>query len=302
MSHPRRRVPYSGHVSDTGWRLLSERLDGSASGPRPWQGDVPAPLGEPLLDWVHDQLEACDVDLKRTLLLRVALRMNIDIGPEIGKYAVVNFLWDNNQFELTEIADLVDSLLDLLPTTDSFSKERDLLQDLLYEARSALRVRGDGRGLERRSDATAEAAYGQALASVSSARDTGSSAEHLRAAWEYTYALKDDPVRAYSEAIKAVEASAHALIEPNRSKATLGTMLGHLRSNQHRFALGIAGPNGQGDIRPLIECLTFLWEGQSSRHGSRVPTRAETREEALIAVHLAVMLVQWFSTGAVQPI
>jgi hypothetical protein len=281
---------------------LSERLGGTAGVPRPWQGDVPAPLGEPLLDWVHDQLESCDVDLKRTLLLRVALRMNIDIGREIGKYAVVNFLWDNNEFELTEIADLVDSLLDLLPTTGSFSKERDLLQDLLYEARSALRVREDGRGLERRSDETAEAAYGQALASASSGLDIGSSAEHLRAAWEYAHALKDDPVRAYSEAIKAVEASAHAVIEPNNPKATLGTMLGHLRSNQNRFSLGIAGPNGQGDIQPLIGCLTLLWTGQSSRHGSRVPTRAETREEALIAVHLAVMLVQWFSAGAVQRI
>jgi hypothetical protein len=91
-----------------------------------------------------------------------------------------------------------------------------------------------------------------------------------------------------------------AYIEPRRAKATLGTMLGHLRANRDRFSLVIVGADGQGDVGPLIECLTLLWEGQSSRHGSSVPTRKETLDEATMALHLAVMLVQWFTSGAVR--
>jgi hypothetical protein len=32
------------------------------------------------------------------------------------------------------------------------------------------------------------------------------------------------------------------------------------------------------------------------------PTRPETLEEAVMAVHLAVMLVQWFISGAVRKV
>jgi hypothetical protein len=107
-------------------------------------------------------------------------------------------------------------------------------------------------------------------------------------------------VKGYWEAIKAVEAAAHAVLEPDQQKATLGTMRGHLRKNRDRFALAIGGPDGRGDAGPLLECISLLWDGQTSRHGSSRPTRPETLEEAVMAVHLAVMLVQWFTSGAVR--
>jgi hypothetical protein len=114
------------------------------------------------------------------------------------------------------------------------------------------------------------------------------------------HALRPDPVKAYALAVKAVESAAHAVVEPRNARATLGTMLGHRRANRGRFSLVIGGPDGTGDVGPLIACLTLLWEGQSSRDGSSVPTRDETLEEAAMAVHLAVMLVQWFTSGAVR--
>jgi hypothetical protein len=114
------------------------------------------------------------------------------------------------------------------------------------------------------------------------------------------HALRPDPVKAYAQAIKAVESAAHALVEPHNAKATLGTMLGHLKANRDRFSLVIGGPDGKGDVGPLIVCITLMWEGQSSRHGSSRPTRNETLEEATMALHLAVTLVQWFTSGAVR--
>jgi hypothetical protein len=50
------------------------------------------------------------------------------------------------------------------------------------------------------------------------------------------YALHADPGKGYAEAIKAVEATVHAVIQPRHKKATLGSMLGHLRDNKERFS------------------------------------------------------------------
>ena len=135
---------------------------------------------------------------------------------------------------------------------------------------------------------------------LTTASDAGSAARQLRAAWECVHALRADPVKAYAEAVKAVESAAHAVVEPRQGRATLGTMLRHLKADRGRFSLVIPGPDGAGDIGPVIECMKLLWEGQTSRHGSSRPTREETLEEAAMAVDLAVMLVRWFTSGAVR--
>jgi hypothetical protein len=207
------------------------------------------------------------------------------------------------------LADVADAILDVLasPSLSDVNthsqvpgKQRASLQQLLDDARSVLRVRADGRGLERRADVVAEEAFGAAVDSAEAASDAGSAAAHLRAAWGCVHALRPDPEKGYSEAIKAVEAAAHGVLEPNNPKATLGSMRGHLRANQEMFALVIRGPDGRGDVGPRLECVSLLWEGQTSRHGSSRPTRPETLHEAMMAVHLGVMLVQWFTSGAVQ--
>jgi hypothetical protein len=180
------------------------------------------------------------------------------------------------------------------------NSRRVVLEGLLDDALSVLRVQPGGRGLERRADASAEAAFGDAVRSAEAVPGARSAAGQLREAWGCVHALRPDPVKAYAQAIKAVESAAHAVVEPRNAKATLGTMLGHLRANGGCFSLVIGGPDGKGDVGPLIECMTLLWRGQSSRHGSSMPTRDETLEEATMAVHLAVTLVQWFASGAVR--
>jgi hypothetical protein len=183
---------------------------------------------------------------------------------------------------------------------DWANSQRVMLAGLLDDALSVLRVEPGGGGLERRADASAEAAFGEAVRSAEGASGAGSAAAQLREAWGCVHALRPDPVKAYAQAVKAVESAAHSVVEPRNVKATLGTMLGHLRANRGRFSLAIGGPDGKGDVGPLIECMTLLWQGQSSRHGSSMPTRDETLEEAAMAVHLAVTLVQWFTSGAVR--
>lgn len=97
-----------------------------------------------------------------------------------------------------------------------------------------------------------------------------------------------------------MESAAHSVIEPNNTKATLATMIRLLDSTPHKWVLELPGPAGDGDVELLRKMMELLWTGQTSRHGAQTITRAETQEEAQMAVHLAVVLVHWFATGAVR--
>jgi hypothetical protein len=305
-------------MSAVQWRSLSSRLgSGLDGGPvgLVWREPVPAALEQPLRLWVHHTLTGTSFQTpsgpRRGIYRqwyevatdRLALRMNI-VPPFEGTGWPRHFAYAT---DMVMLLDVVDAILDLMPpgviTRDKEGAEierHDQLQQLLDDVQSVLRVRADGRGLERRADLMAEAAFEAAVEGAEAASWAGSADRHLRAAWGCVHALRPDPEKAYGEAIKAVEAAAQGIVEPNNHKATLGTMRGTLRANRDRFSLVIPGPDGRGNVEPLIECISLLWEGQSSRHGSSRKTRPETLEEATVAVHLAVMLVQWFTSGAVR--
>ncbi|MFI8076348.1 hypothetical protein ACIF85_47815 [Streptomyces sp. NPDC086033] len=169
------------------------------------------------------------------------------------------------------------------------------LARILDAAGSAYRVDDAGTGLEERLVPTVRDAVSQTIADASTAPDAGSAAEHLSLSWQAAYGLHPDPVRAYSEAIKAVESAAHAVVEPNNSKATLGTMLRVIRDASHRFTTTL----GAGSTAPAEAMMRALWEGQTSRHGGQGGTVPETLEAARAGVHAAATLVQWFTSGAV---
>ena len=133
---------------------------------------------------------------------------------------------------------------------------------------------------------------------VSAASQINSAGQHLANAWNGAYGRTPDPVKAYSEAIKAVEAAAATVLTPTDLKATLGTLRGHLKSSlaPWRFVIG----SDSDTIETVLDMISMLWDGQTSRHGGVHQTREETPEEAEAALHLAATLVQWFISGAVR--
>ncbi|MEU1223075.1 hypothetical protein [Streptomyces microflavus] len=169
------------------------------------------------------------------------------------------------------------------------------LARILDAAGSAYRVDDAGTGLEERVVPTVRDAVSQTIADATAAPDAGSAAEHLALSWQAAYGLRPDPVRAYSEAIKAVESAAHAVVEPRNSKATLGTMLRVIRDASTKFTTTL----GAGSTAPAEAMMRALWEGQTSRHGGQGGTVPETLEAARAGVHAAATLVQWFTSGAV---
>ena len=114
------------------------------------------------------------------------------------------------------------------------------------------------------------------------------------------YGVTPNPPSAFSAAIKAVESAAHSIIEPNNAKATLGTMIGQLRNAPGRYRLVLPGSDANGDVAVLRDMMSLIWTSQTSRHGAQTNMRDETLEETEMAVQLAVVLVHWFTTGAIR--
>jgi hypothetical protein len=307
------------------WRPLSSRLSGAAGLVGiDWRDAIPLPLEESLRLWLSMHLgrhllkiEFSYYDAVRPHAVLSCLNIVVpdadnkhegkDVIARIQKKddAEARFLTGSTPVDL--LADVVDAVLHLLPSFIRPLTFEPLLdpgrQELawLLEDSPVLRMQASGNGLERWADVLAEEAFAEAMRSAGMTERAGSADGHLQKAWKCVHAADPDPVRAYWEAVKAVEAAAHAVVEPNNPNATLGTMLRVLREHPESFSLAISGRDGRaGDTGRLIACLELLWRGQSARHGSSTPTRPETLEEATTAVHLAVMLVQWFTSGAVR--
>lgn len=292
------------------WAPLPDRLAGRDG----LQEGVPAVLRRPLREWISAQvtersgwtrLEIGGVHGVR-LVERVRRRLgledneNPDVSP--GEWLA----YDTSDDDLLNIADAILALT-AKPAVDdplygmsarmAFLTRTSSLQELLDDVRSAYTVRASGLGLERRAPAGASQAHTAAVRAAAAKPDAGSAASHLSAAWAAAYAITPEPVQAYSESVKAVEAAAHAVVEPQNPKATLGTMVRQLRDSPERFATVLQRSDSVGTVR---EMMSLLWAGQTSRHGGMEPTRRETPAEAQAAVQLAATLVGWFVSGAVR--
>ena len=192
----------------------------------------------------------------------------------------------------TLLLDVIDELL-RMPSSQPMGIAE--LRTVLSFSNSAYTVSSDSGLLEMRvTDGVAE--------SVKRAIDAGSSSSsgsHLTAAWNAAYGRTPDPTKAYSEAIKAVEAAATPVLTPNDLKATLGRLCGQLKENKASWRFVIAS-QGEAGIDTVLSMMSILWNGQTSRHGGVVPTVNETPEQAKAAVLLSATLVQWFASGAIQ--
>ena len=185
--------------------------------------------------------------------------------------------------------DIVEALLELYGWDDM---RGEMLKTLLSNANSAYDVNATWSGLTLRVTPEVKA---QVQAVVDAA--VGSSGDHLRDAWNEAYGRAADPVKSYSESIKAVESAFAPIISPNNTKATLGTIIRDVRVKPSRwkFAIGDGAPGG---VDTVLGMMQTLWDGQTSRHGGVATTRTETPAEARAAVHLSATLVQFAVGGS----
>ncbi|MFF8958563.1 hypothetical protein [Streptomyces sp. NPDC014894] len=264
---------------------LSEPDDGA-----PYEG-VPPHLLHPLRRWVRNNFVPGSAESgAQEICLRLRLAVPTGAFPEDALAGTSG----------AELLDVVDAVLGHESERGwSYRDDDGELAALLDAAGSAYRVTENGDGLEERIAPAVRAAVGRTVADAEDRSSAGSAAGHLSTAWRSAYGPRPDPVRAYSEAIKAVECAAHSVVQPNHRRATLGTMLGEIAAQRHRFGTAIPAPAAREAIAPVEAMMHALWDGQTSRHGKRTATVPETLEAARAGVHLAAALVQWFVSGAV---
>ncbi|HEV2890050.1 MAG TPA: hypothetical protein VGX28_06705 [Frankiaceae bacterium] len=244
--------------------------------------DVPDHLAVPLWQWVEQVLVDNEDIVKYA---GIHLRIPLPQDPFDG----IDALRTQAQGDLTLILDLIEFLLsDHFP----YRLETRPLQSLLTAGNSLYRVNDAEDGLEERVSPEVKAAVQEVVSSAG-----GSAGEHLATAWNAAYGRSTDPVKAYSEAIKAVESAAAPVVSPKNLKATLGTIIAQVKGNPSLWRFAIAG-SATDSVLAVQSLMSVLWEGQTSRHGGVNPTRPETVEEARSAVHIAVLLVQTFASGA----
>lgn len=259
---------------------------------------VPARLSSPLGRWVDGVAKLGSRDYWD----EVHLRTGVDI-----KGASSAFLWPTEDDSPLTV---VDALLFWTPRMDpwdggefdprKWGSTVNELDRILTVGRSAWRVNAGRDGLERRIDETITAAARQTIDDSSTANG------HLKAAWSAVYGRDPNPDLAYGEAIKAVEDLACPLVLPRADNIrTLGTVIRALQNdvgaNHSKWELVLAGKEGgPSNVESVVSMMTVLWEGQVSRHAGSTKSRRSSHEEAVAAVHLAVLIVRWLSLGVLR--
>jgi hypothetical protein len=181
----------------------------------------------------------------------------------------------------------------LLNQTDPSSVQRiSKLEELLLIGNSAWAVAPDRKSLTSRVDPTAAEAVAQAVAPHDAASD------ELAEAWRKAYGREPDPSDAWDHSIKAVEHILKPVVCSSNAVATLGKIVGDLRSQPQLWKLVLPGKPADFSVAPLVAMLDVIWPNPD-RHGSGTPVMI-TLDQAHAVVHLAVTVVQWGRAGVLQ--
>lgn len=169
------------------------------------------------------------------------------------------------------------------------------LNDILTEGGSAwsAHIEPPVWSLVRRvNDTTAELAKRVGTPSTDAARK-------IRAAWQACYRISPDPDVAYRNAVLALEAVAIPQALPDSKRATLGTVVAHIRDTVGLWSVGGLDAKQIASGETLLAMMQTLWHNQE-RHARGDGTIVDvTQPEAEAAVTLAVTLVHWFTAGLV---
>ena len=136
------------------------------------------------------------------------------------------------------------------------------------------------------------------VAKVTSDRSRAS--DHLRRAWGHAFARRPDPSAACFEAAKAVEAAARAMIEPNNSKATLGTMLSVIEDKPEKWTTVFESSDARA-FETVVSMMRMIWKGHL-RHGNPDEPIDVSTEQCEMIVHAAALLVHWFGAGRISTV
>jgi len=256
---------------------------------------VPEWLGPSLWEWIASQVGQLDIHQHRDLLRVIERKLRISLSWDSAQAEGWHLLRDR-----TSSPELMLNVVDFFVARHAGpNRQLDRLEEVLIESGSAYTVQCQTQpyGLVRRVDPTVEAA----TKSVMSRDDAPG--RLLARAWIGTYGLHPNPSDGYRHAVRAAEAAAIPVVLPTDSGATLGRVIGAIRSQPNLWQVALTHPDDpQQPVNALVEMLTALWRSQYDRHVDLSPEAPlhVSQEEAETAFHLAVTVVQWFTSGRVS--
>lgn len=268
------------------WERLSVR-DGRADDDGPYDG-VPGHLYQPVAMWVDrvfGGMPKSYSDTRNGPRLAAAIHWSISPNVSLTVHNITKSLYRYPD----RLLDAVDAVLHLSEVPE---ESIDNLDELLLLGGSIWEVDQGGHGLTRRVDATAA----QSFAKASSPSDSAS--EELKQAWACAYGRNPNASDAWDHSIKAVEEALIPIVTPAKSKATLGDVVGSLKSQSSSWMLELHGQDGSQSVAPLVAMLQLMWPNPD-RHGGNA-SREPSLGEAEAIVHLAVTVVQWGRAGVLS--
>ncbi|QTP19076.1 MULTISPECIES: hypothetical protein [Micrococcus] len=244
----------------------------------PWQRKA-------VLEWLRCAITDPLGDVDEGILTPMRLSLQADIaGSYEGHYVTRDIharglTWDAVDF--------------VLSTQEDYQCRPNRLEEILRLGGSAWTVGalGGRRALVERVPSGVQKAASEAF-------KADKAGPELARAWEALYGRNPDPAIAYYHAVKAVEHLAIPQISPKDKSGTLGKVASHVRDNkQWGLPLTKAEP---AEVHELLRLMLKLLPGNhTGRHGADEFGDA-TKEDAEVAVGLAVTLVHWFSRGLVR--
>lgn len=224
------------------------------------------------------------------LQMQTSLDLNLYVAPSglTSRADVELALHRLSDMELLRAADYV---LSATPIYDGRSL-RGALEASLVAARSKWSV-GERMGKPGLVERVPEGVQNSVESAIG---DSGNAGRVLARAWAHVHGLAPNDSGAYADAVRAAEIAAIAKVQPNHGTATLGTVLGQMRTDgdwrlplrEHPEALG---------AETVLALVRTLWHGHRDRHGS-VDYSDVTHDEARAAVMLSASIVDWFESGA----
>jgi hypothetical protein len=168
----------------------------------------------------------------------------------------------------------------------------DKLALVLQLGGSAWTVRKDGRGLEQRVDPATRDAYESA-----SSPDDAASAE-LNEAWRKAYGRDPDASDAWDHAIKAVETVLVPIVTPNNPKATLGAVLGEMKTNPSALTFHLVSSSRTvSNVQTIEAMLRLVWPNPDRHGGAAGASRTPSLQEAQSVLQVAIAIVHFVRLG-----
>ena len=251
-------------------------------------------MREQLIEWICPHITQTSFSgqhLTQGVGLGIRSDIGVDLGERVGYYVEFAAL-------LTTLRAL--SPLMLLRLVDYIAASGDTYADPAYAPDDLIEVLSrNGSKWTARWDGDAwrlqEVVPDGVQVAVESQFDAARGGVLLRRAWGLAYGVDPNGSEAYRMAVKAVEASAIPVIQPNDLSPTMGTVIARVRDQGWTVPFHENRGYEGNSHEALLRLMQTLWQGQHDRHGAG----SVTVDEARAALLGAATLVGWFESGAV---